>query len=203
MKKTILLILIIVLCNILRYYRWGNDLRSNQSYWIRELGSSSYKIIVYLIPALILFRAYRHQSRTIYRTKKQGICALVLFLCMVIGKVVNEKYLWIETSFTLLTLPYVLITNSVIEEYVFRGILLSKFSKSYSFRTANILQSCCFGLIHLPFYMRMWKTWISLTFALWWVSILWLRRWYVKKQTNGLFSPVLLHSVRNGVLIFG
>lgn len=194
------LVTIILFWNALWYfYSQGYIFRSQQSYLMREFLSTISKTIIYLIPALILFRTYRKQSRKIQRHNFWWPFTILFTIILLVAKTQFPLY---NPTPTLLTYGYVLIINSMIEEYVFRGILLSKFSKSFSFQTATIMQACCFGLVHLPFYVRMGRSGISLIIALWWVTLLWLRRWYVKKQTKWLFYPALLHSVRNGVLIF-
>ncbi len=195
------LVTIILFWNALWYfYSQGYIFRSQQSYLMREFLSTISKICIYLIPALILFRTYRKQSRKIQRHNFWWPFTILFTIILLVAKTQFPLY---NPTPTLLTYGYVLIINSMIEEYVFRGILLSKFSKSFSFQTATIMQACCFGLVHLPFYVRMGRSGISLIIALWWVTLLWLRRGYVKKQTNWLFYPSLLHSIWNGVLLFG
>lgn len=200
----IFLITLILFGNALWYFYGGHTFRSLQSYWIRELFSSGYKIIVYLIPALILFWSFRKQSWKIHRHNFWWPFTLLFTIILLVAKTQFSSQISSQShTATLYTYGYVLIINSMIEEYVFRGILFTKFSKSFSFLTANIIQACCFGLVHLPFYVRMGRSGISLIVALWWVTFLWLRRWYVKKQTKWLFYPIVLHSIWNGVLIFG
>ena len=195
------LITIILFWNALWYfYSQGYIFRSQQSYRMREFLSTISKISIYLIPTLILFRTYRKQSREIQRHSFWWPFTILFTIILLVAKTQFPLY---NPTPTLLTYGYVLIINSIIEEYVFRWILLSKFSKSFSFWTATIMQACCFGLVHLPFYVRMGRSGISLIVALWWVTLLWLRRWYVKKQTKWLFYPIVLHSIWNGVLIFG
>lgn len=198
----IFLITIILFGNALWYFYGGYNFRSHQSYWMRELLSSSYKIVVYLLPALLLLWSLRKQSRKIHRHDFWWPFTILFTIFLLIAKTQFTQYHSQSPTATLLTYGYVLIINSMVEEYVFRWILLSKFSQSFSFRTANILQAWCFGLVHLPFYVRMGRSWISLIIGLWWVTLLWFRRWYVKKETKWLFYPALLHSVWNGVLIF-
>lgn len=198
----IFLITIITFWNALWFFYGGHTFRSEQSYWMRELLSSCYKIVVYLLPALILFWSFHKQSWNIHRHNFWWPLTILFSIILFVAKTqfISQTSIEILIQYTYL---HVLIVNSMVEEYVFRGILFTKFSKSFSFLTANILQACCFGLIHLPFYVRMGRSVVSLIIALWWAALLWFRRWYVKKQTNGLFYPALLHSVWNGVLIFG
>lgn len=198
----ILLITLITFGNALWYFYGWQLFRSHQSYLIRELLSTSHKIITYVLPTIVLFRPYRKQSWHIswHRVRWQFSIVFVIIL-------ISAKYLIssvdIHPHITLLTYGYVLIVNSIIEERVFRWILLKQYTQKFSFLTANILQACCFWLVHLPFYVRMGKSWISLLIGLWWVTLLWIRRWYVQKQTNSLFYPAVLHSVWNGILLFG
>lgn len=202
MKKAILLTLIILLWNVLRYYHGGNDFRSSQSYWMRELLSSSYKIVVYLLPALLIFRAYRHQSWKVKRSRFRGRWALSLIIVMMWGKRIMHWYTGLNPNVTLLTFIYVLVVNSVVEEWVFRWVVFTALQKKLTPLQANMVQSILFWIVHLPFYSSMGRSWFSLLLWIGWVMCLWFRRWYVKKDTWSLFYPILYHSIWNGVLIF-
>src|SRR5260370_41517124 len=49
------------------------------------------------------------------------------------------------------------VTTPFIEEFVFRGFILSKLLEKYSFLRANLYQSLLFACIHLPYYYELGK----------------------------------------------
>lgn len=201
-KKALLLTIILLCGNVLWYYRWGNDFRVDQSYRGREILSSSYKVTVYLVPAVWIFRSYRKQSWTIHRKSRRGRGAIGLATAMIWVKSMLYWFTWINPNNALLTVMYVLIINSVIEEYVFRWLLFSSLQKDFSSLKANLIQTVLFWIVHLPFYISMGRSWFSLVWAILWVMCLWFWRGYIKKDTWSLFYPVLFHSIWNGILVF-
>lgn len=193
----------ILLCgNIIRYYRWGNDFRVDQPYRGREILSSSYKFIVYFLPAVCIFWSYHKQSRVVRRIPLRGRGAIGLAIAMIWAKNMLYWSTWTNPNNTLLTVVYVLLINSTIEEYVFRWLLFSSLQKGFPTLQANVIQAMFFWLIHIPFYCSIWKSWFSLLWWICWVICLWLRRGWVKRDTWSLFYPILLHSIWNGILLF-
>jgi len=203
MKKTVLLILIILLGNILRYFFWWNLFRIQQWYRWRELLSSVYKIVFYLLPAIILLNSKVTQKRKAQRHTFRWRWALSLLVMLSTYHRISYEYLGVISKNALLTYGYVLIVNSVVEEYVFRWLLYTHLRKSLLNLQANMVQACWFWIIHLPFFISTWMSWFNLIWWILWVMGLWFRRGYVKKETWSLFYPILLHSIWNGVLLFG
>src|SRR5258708_11489409 len=60
----------------------------------------------------------------------------------------SSTYFYIVTS---------VVTTPFIEEFVFRGFILSKLLEKYSFLRANLYQSLLFACIHLPYYYELGK----------------------------------------------
>lgn len=202
MKKTILLTSFIVLWNILWYFHGWNEFRSQQSYRTRELLSVLYKTIGYLLSSVAIFRSLRKQNRNINWHTVRGPWTILFLVLLITGKWMSQGYSWMNPHLALMPYIYVLVVNSLIEEYVFRWVVFTQLQKTYALHKANILQAISFWIIHIPFYMYMWRSWLSLIVWIGGIICLWLRRGYVKKQTWSLFYPALLHSIRNGVLIF-
>lgn len=198
----IFLVTIITFWNTLWYFHGGQLFRSEQSYRMRELLSSVYKVIVYLFPTLILFRSTRKQSRRIFWDRKRWPLTLIFLVVFLAGKQISSSYQSFNPHVTLLTYWYVLFSNSIIEEWVFRWIIFDTLRTYSSFLITNSIQAICFGLVHIPLYIWMWRSWLSLLGAIGGVICLWFRRGRVKKDTKGLFYPTVLHSIWNGVLIF-
>lgn len=74
----------------------------------------------------------------------------------------------------------------VVEEIIFRGILIERFGSKYGYKIAVILSSLLFGVLHMDI--------IGATFFGVVLSILYLR-------TRSLLLPVLVHAANNGAVM--
>lgn len=111
---------------------------------------------------------------------------------------------------------FVLITNSIVEEWVYRGYLLDLFNTKYAFWKANIIQGLGFAAVHIPFYILKIGTmkqivvqgleinhYFALIIGLGNLFIMAFLLWMITKKTKSLWPAIVLHSLHNGVLVFG
>ncbi len=87
------------------------------------------------------------------------------------------------------------ITAPFIEEFVFRGFILRKFSETLPFLAANTFTAILFTAIHFPGWI-FWGGGISIesTLSILVVSFIW---GYLYKNTRSFWSPVVAHSLNN------
>jgi hypothetical protein len=92
-----------------------------------------------------------------------------------------------ETSVlaNLLSFAYIVLVTPVFEEFVFRGLLLTRWSLKWNVRRAVFLSSALFGLGHADI--------IGAFFTGYVLCVL-----YIK--TKSLFAPIALHSAYNGIV---
>ncbi len=91
------------------------------------------------------------------------------------------------------------VTTPFIEEFVFRGFILSKLLEKYSFIRVNLYQSLLFACIHLPYYYELGK---FNNFPLLLGSLIYLGFFayvsgYLAKSTKSLYPSIVLHAINN------
>lgn len=93
-----------------------------------------------------------------------------------------------EGSVILLALSISIITP-VLEELVFRGIILKKAIDLIPFCAANIVQAVLFGLIHLNIIQGMYAFFIGILFG------------YITKRYSSIFPTIILHFLFNAAAV--
>jgi membrane protease YdiL (CAAX protease family) len=76
----------------------------------------------------------------------------------------------------------------LVEEFLFRRVLLGAFSRHMRFGAANVLQAALFALLHLQ------PLFFPFLFALGWLA------GHLARRSGGLLAPVLLHATANLVV---
>lgn len=86
----------------------------------------------------------------------------------------------------------------IAEEIVFRGFLFSSLRAKFRLRHAIIITSVLFGIAHLQFGAGAPLLWVAAidTFVLSCFLC------FLREKTGSLWSPILLHSIKNGVAFF-
>lgn len=82
-----------------------------------------------------------------------------------------------------------LIVAPVIEEWLFRGVLLSKLNKMFPFKYSNVICAFIFSLFHLEIYL--------LPYFLNGLIYGW-----IKTKNNSLYSAIILHILYNLIAVF-
>lgn len=91
-----------------------------------------------------------------------------------------------ETNLWLLIFP--LIIAPIFEEWLFRGMILTKLNQKLSFGMSNIISALLFAVAHLD--------WFLLPYFLNGLVYGW-----VKKKTGNLYSAIVLHALYNAIAI--
>ena len=133
---------------------------------LRTVYSSAVKLLFWAAPVFGFAYWIRHSSPLRYLglsavpSARQWLWALViigLFLGTIVGLevTVGRKILSFSSFSSSITLPGVLITivSPLIEEILFRGLLLKELSSHLPRWGANLLASLLFAGIHLPFWL--------------------------------------------------
>jgi len=103
-----------------------------------------------------------------------------------------------ELLSTLITISF----SPIVEELLFRGYVLHKLEENFSFRKANLLQAFLFTAMHLPNWIWTGGLQISLVATSLGVFLVGLLLGWVRKQTNSIFPPILVHIVNNFLAAF-
>ncbi len=80
----------------------------------------------------------------------------------------------------------VAILPPLLEEIVFRGSMIERLGRKYSFKTAVILSSVIFGVLHVDFIGALMFGFI--------LSLIYLK-------TYSLFIPIIIHAINNGLIV--
>ena len=102
------------------------------------------------------------------------------------------------------------IVNALMEEAVFRGVILPHFMMKFRFWKANVLQAFLFGLAHLVFPLSSWisgqatagEAAASAVFLMFATTIGGLVFGYLYYRTNSLWTAVLAHLIDNAIGLF-
>jgi len=87
--------------------------------------------------------------------------------------------------------------SPIAEELLFRGYVLHKLEENLSFTKANLLQAFLFTAMHLPNWMWTGGWQISLVIISLGVFLVGLLLGWVRKRTNSIFPPIIVHIVNN------
>ena len=89
------------------------------------------------------------------------------------------------------------------EEFVFRGFILQGFNKLTNVRTANLLQSLLFALIHFPGYFRngLFCTPALLASSICFVFVFALVQGWAFRKTDTLWCCILIHTLNNFITV--
>lgn len=203
-------------CNTLLYFFGYMELIGVGSVWMHLV-----KILAYAWPVL-LFLLFQRKKITDafpwlfswFRARRVYVLWLLYWVFLLFYTTTHWGQSWYE-DFLSYGFFYVLITNSLVEEWVYRWYFLSLLSSSYGFRKANILQSLGFASLHIPFYLYKLSGIYSISLA--WFQVHWSLAvlfgmiqlalmgfilWYICKKTHSLWPAIILHSIHNTILMF-
>lgn len=184
---------------LLPHWNFLNTHCGNAIFWIIM------KVIVWILPALWVLKLSSRHPREFMSIKKVktslywGIGAgLFLALVSLLTKLYLHKTLFIsELSWFLLT---GVIVAPIIEEFVFRDLVLGNFLAKYKFFWANTLTAFLFMLIHFPgwyFQGKLMPLLTSLTGGA--LSVFWIG-WlfgYIYYRTKSASSSMITHAINN------
>lgn len=200
-KKLSSFIVIFFLIWIVRQYIYITVDQSLEGY-PKTLLSITTKAICWL-GLLYLYTKYVYKSKISelikFNINKKGILwagifGAILLTTNLIYNQISKGYLF-DINLSFRGVLSAAIAAPLIEEFVFRGFILTKIAELIPFPYANLTTSILFVAIHFPGWL-IWGGGISLipTLSIFAVSIIW---GYLYKQTQTIWSPILAHSLNN------
>jgi membrane protease YdiL (CAAX protease family) len=135
-----------------------------------------------------------------------------LIVIIIAGKLLSgldfdqEQQIGFESAFSSLdlfmTFASLVILPPLAEEFIFRGFLFSSLRTKYRFRTAVIITSILFGIVHLQFGSGAPLLWVAAIDTF----ILSCFLCFLRERYNSLWPPIFLHAIKNCVaflILFG
>lgn len=184
---------------------------SIESQTLRVIYSNFIKFILWIVPAFFYLKRFDRRKPLEYlkltsRADKRGLThAALLTLLFFTGMIVFEYYASGRTLKSLFNSPasewfnvlLFVAFSPFLEEVLFRGFILNKFSESLRFWNANALASILFVLIHWPYWL--WSQGFQASIISTSVSIFILSLFlgYLMKITNSLWPSVVAHIINN------
>jgi len=175
------------------------------------------KFILWVIPAAVfVFRVDKQNPLDALKVTTEPdrgglISATMVTLLYFIIVFVAEKYL--ISGRTLASLlqasPLLLLStlaqvffSPISEELLFRGFVLPKLNKRFSFWQANVIQSLLFTAMHLPNWIwvngpQLWLITMSIS-----VFIIAMLFGWILRRTNSIWPPIVVHIVNNFLVSF-
>tara|TARA_B110000263_G_scaffold235095_1_gene233275 strand:- start:457 stop:960 length:504 start_codon:yes stop_codon:yes gene_type:complete len=119
---------------------------------------------------------------------------IIIFLMLIpsgyiINDILNTKSTDVSNIFSLaLALILFAVTVPIIEELLFRGLILDSLSESYGKWTAIIISSVIFAILHIYPLTILNAFWAGIIYG------------YLRIRTNSLWPSIILHGLWNGHL---
>lgn len=118
------------------------------------------------------------------------------------------RYWWnnnltLNFNVSLLTFLDISLFAGLVEEIMFRGLILQTLNDVFSFKTANILSAVLFVLMHIPYWYFGNQFSLSLTCIIYdfiFIFVFGLFWGFVVKKTNSLWTSIIHHSVNNALV---
>ncbi len=98
----------------------------------------------------------------------------------------------------------VILTVGIVEEIVFRGLVLQNLNSVFDAKTSNIISSILFVLAHIPYWYfgnQLTLPLSSIVFDVFFIFFFGLVSGFVLKKTNSLWPCIIHHSVNNALVL--
>ena len=140
---------------------------------------------------------------------KKGIFWGIIISIVHIFLYCSLRYLWNHTltaNFDLSLKRYwdEILTVGLVEEIMFRGLVLQNLNEVFSFKISNIASAALFVLAHMPYWYFGNQFNLPLTSIIYWCFFLFafgLFWGFVVKKTRSLWPAIIHHSVNNALAI--
>lgn len=201
LKKISTFIFIFFLLWIARQYLYLYVELSFSDY-LRTVSSIVIKIIFWVLLSFIYFKTVYKENifkKLEFKNNKKGILYALIFGLFLLTLNLVYNYISQGTLFdfnvSLRGFISAVAFAPIIEETVFRGLILNKLKLSIPFFWANLLTAVLFVLIHFPGWL-IWGDGISLetSLSILLVSFIW---GYMYKKSNSFLSTILGHAFNN------
>lgn len=165
--------------------------------------SALFKILIWVMPVFLYVRfllnakfiTYLKLNNNILRGIKWGFGLSILIGIRFVIETYDIRSQSFNFSLDINTCINVIILAGFLEEILFRGFILTELQKKFIFWKANVITAILFLIVHYP-------TWIlNGTFeSLWlhlYILLLGLLFGYIYKETQSLWSVIIIHSLHN------
>lgn len=171
------------------------------------------RIFTWLIP-IFLFIIFVLKKNPVKFLKlwpevNRGVFCGIIISAVHIFLYCSLRYWWNNTltinfNVTLLTFLDHSLFAGLVEEIMFRGLILQTLNEVFNFKTSNILNAILFVLMHIPYWY--FGTQFSLPLAsiiydFFFIFVVGLFWGFVTKKTNSLWTSIIHHSVNNALVI--
>ena len=170
--------------------------------YLRTVSSIVIKIIFWILLSFIYSKVVYKENlfkKLEFKNNIKGLLYALTFGLLLLSLILAYSYISKGTLFdfniSLRGFVSAVVFAPIIEEIVFRGLILNKLKLSIPFFWANLLTAVLFVLIHLPGWLICGDG-ISLenSLSILLVSFIW---GYMYKKSNSFLSPVLGHALNN------
>jgi len=169
-----------------------------------------FKLLIWVLPVFVYLKygkvdtlAYlKLKGSTNNAIKWTMLISLILIGYQFAGRIILEQGIKFNPFFDLNTWIKGVLLVGITEEITFRGFFLQEIAKHMNFKSANIITSILFLLIHFPgfFATHQFPPGIFLKIGLFlFIFIFGVIEGYVLKKTNSLWACIIIHSINDFV----
>ena len=167
------------------------------------------RLFTWVLPTLLFVRFYLKEDPLDF-LKLRGHVLRGIMAGLLIGAVqgiVHVSYYYVSKGHLDTNLDLgannwwaVILTVGLVEEIVFRGLVLQSLASVYTFRTASLLSSVLFTLAHIPYWIEGGQFARPIGFVVYdfcFVFVVGLLECFFVKKTNSLWTSIIHHSINN------
>ena len=162
------------------------------------------RIVLFLGPAVLVIHYYYHEKFTeafaLHKPKRIGVILAIAYAILIVADVyVTKRVQFTHNIWILLNIPFA----PIIEEFVFRGFLLTKLEKQMDGMQAVVMSAIVFTVLHFPGWILLsHMTPIVLLMTSAQVFIFGFILGIIKRQSKSVYPGMVVHIINN-LLVFG
>lgn len=170
------------------------------------------RIFTWLIP-IFLFIIFVLRKNPVKFLKlwpgiKKGVFWGIIISAIHIFLYCSLRYLWnnkltVNFHFNFGTFLDITLFAGLVEEIMFRGLVLQTLNEVLSFKTSNILNAALFVLFHIPYWYfanRFSLSLISIIYDFFFIFVVGLLEGVFVKKTNSLWTSIIHHAANNALV---
>lgn len=171
------------------------------------------RVFTWLLPTFLFIIFVLKKNPFDYLKLSKGIGKGVLWGCIIsifhIAIYCSLRYLWnheltINFNLSFQTFWRVILTVGLVEEIVFRGLILQHLNSIFNFRTANIISSILFVLAHIPYWYfgnQFTLPLPNVIYDFFFIFFFGLLEGFFLRKANSLWPCIIHHSVNNALAL--
>lgn len=170
------------------------------------------RIFTWLIPTLLFITFVLKKNPFDYlklrSDVKKGVFWGIIISIIHVFLYCSLRYLWnnelaVNFNLTFGTFWDVILTVGLVEEIVFRGLVLHNLNEIFSFKTSNILSATLFLIAHIPYWYfgkQFSLPVVYIIYDFFFIFIFGLLEGLFVKKTNSLWTCIIHHSFNNALV---